>query len=87
MTTGAGWARLYHGASVIDCDSPDVLDEILTTSNLGEAVVRRLSDRTVVVDDHQKVLIVRALARRGQPYRLIDLAAAAPRWPAGDSRR
>ncbi|HEX5416913.1 MAG TPA: hypothetical protein VFZ25_14715 [Chloroflexota bacterium] len=73
-----GWARLYYNVSLIDCDSPEVLEEILATLGIAEFVIARLSDRAVIVDGQRKSQIARALARRGQAYRVVDLPPASP---------
>jgi hypothetical protein len=77
----ADWARLYYNVCLVDCASKDVLDELLTSFSLGESVVYRLSDRSVVVDARQKAQIQRAFARRGFAYRIVDLPAARPESP------
>jgi len=87
LGSGADWARLYYNVSLIDCASKEALDELLTTSSLGEHLLYRLSDRTVVVDARQKAQIQRVLARRSFPYRLVDLPAARPDVPSKDGRR
>lgn len=86
MTADTDWARLYVGVSLIDCDSPEVLDELLNTSAIGDCIVQRLSDRTIVVDAQRKTHLLRALARRGHPYRLVDLAPAEPALPTREPR-
>lgn len=78
MTLAQGWARLYYNVSLIECDSEEILDEILTAFDLRRFVVARISDRSVIVDGQQKPLIARALARRGYPYRVTDLVPQAP---------
>ncbi len=78
MSTSERWGRLYWNVSVIDCESKETLDELLATLGLEQLVVRRLSDRTVVVDGRQKATITRALARRRSPYRVVDLPPALP---------
>jgi hypothetical protein len=76
-----GWARLYCNVSLIDCESKEVLDELLAILSLDRFVLRRLSDRTIVVDGQQKPQIARALARRGNPFRIVDLPSALPnKW-------
>jgi len=72
------WARLYYNVCLIDCDSQEILEEILTTLGLNAFVISRPSDRTVIVDGQRKNQIVRALARRGQAYRIVDLPPAPP---------
>ena len=72
------WARLYYNVCLIDCDSPAVLEEILATLGLNSFVICRLSERAVVVDGQRKNQIARALARRGQAYRIVDLPPASP---------
>jgi len=72
------WARLYYNVSLIDCDSPEVLEEILATLGIDQFVITRLSDRSVIVDGQRKAQITRALARRGQAYRVVDLPPASP---------
>ena len=79
MPVDVAWARLYFNVSLIECDSKEILDEILATTGLGAQVVHRVSDRCVVVDSHQKAAVQRALARRGYPSRVVDLT---PRSPA-----
>jgi hypothetical protein len=78
---GAGWARLYYDVSLIDCASKEVLEELLATTELGAYVVRRLSDRCVVVDGRQKAQIQRCLAHRPYPCRIVDLPPRAPARP------
>lgn len=78
LTGSDGWARLYFNVTLIDCDSPEVLEEILATLRLDQYVIARLSDRSVVVDGQRKTQITRALARRGQAYRIVDLPPASP---------
>ncbi len=73
-------ARLYVGVCLIDCDSAETLDDLLASSALERFVVRRLSDRSVVVDGQQKAQIARLLSRRGQPFRVVDLPSIAVEW-------
>jgi hypothetical protein len=78
------WARLYCNVSLIDCESKEVLDELLATLSLDRFVLRRLSDRTIIVDGQHKPPLARALARRGRPFRIVDLPAAFPsNWRDG----
>lgn len=85
MPAAKGWARLYCNVSLIDCESKEVLDELLATLSLEHFVLRRLSDRTIVVDGQQKPQIARALARRGHPFRVVDLAPVLPNaWRDSD---
>lgn len=84
MGTDAAWARLYYNVSLIDCETKEVLDELLATTALEQYGVQRLSDRCLIVDSRQKSLIQRALARRGYPYRITDLP---PREPVDDRER
>lgn len=87
MESGAEWARLYYNVSLIDCESKEILDELIATSGLQSFVVTRLSDRCVVVDGSKKVQIQRALARRAYPCRIVDLAPRVPtRVGEGDAR-
>jgi hypothetical protein len=86
MSVQPSWARLYYNVSVVECESPDVLDELLTTPGLSRFVIRRVSERVILVDGRQRAQIVRALARRGQPHRIVDGPVAAPEKPdAGGS--
>jgi hypothetical protein len=78
VARGHDWARLYVNVSLIDCDSAEVLDDLLANTTLGRFVVERLSDRTVIVDGQQKPQIARALSRRGQAFRIVDLPSIAP---------
>lgn len=71
-------ARLYCNVCLIDCDSRETLDELLTTISIDRFLIRRLSERTILVDAAQRNLIARALARRGRPYRIVDLAPVNP---------
>ncbi len=78
MANARSWGRLYCNVSLIDCESKEILDELLASLLPARLIVRRLSDRTIVVDGLQKTTITRALARRGVPYRTVDLPAVAP---------
>lgn len=84
---GASWARLYYNLSLVECESKEGLEELLATTALGEHVVRRLSDRCVVVDGRRKAQLQRALGRRGYPFRIVDLAPRAPEVSPGEARR
>jgi hypothetical protein len=77
------WVRLYFNVSLLECESAEVLDELIGSLGLDRYVVHRLTDRAVVVDNQQKAALTRALARRGQPYRITDLAPSAPTLPNG----
>jgi hypothetical protein len=76
------WARLYVNVSLIDCDSADALDDLLAHTTLGRLVVERLSDRAIIVEGQQKALIARALNRRGQTFRIVDLPPVFPDFSA-----
>lgn len=76
LASRQGWARIYDNVSLIECESKDVLDDLLNLLNLGRFVVARVSERAVLVDGQQKAAIARALARRGHPHRITDL----PPW-------
>ncbi len=78
MTIPTAWARLYFNVSLIDCDSADALDDLLANTALGRFVVERLSDRAVIIDGQQKALVARALSRRGQAFRVVDLPVVSP---------
>ncbi len=78
MVLAQGWARLYYNVSLIECDSREILDEILSVLDLQRFVVARISDRSVILDGAQKSQIARALARRGHPCRITDLVAQPP---------
>ena len=78
MSLQTSWARLYYNVSLVECESSDVLDELLATPGLSRLVIRRVSQRVILVDGRQRAQIVRALARRGQPHRIVDGPAAAP---------
>ena len=78
MSAPSPWARLYYNISLVECDTADVLDELLTIPGLSRFVLRRVSDRVILVDGRQRTLLVRALARRGQPYRIIDWSSTYP---------
>jgi hypothetical protein len=67
------WARLYYNVTLIECDSPEALDDLLAHTPLGQLVVQRVSDRAVIVDGQQKSLIARSLGRRGHSFRIVDL--------------
>ncbi len=73
MAPANDWARVYVNVSVIDCDSAEALDDLLANTTLGRFVIQRLSNRAVIVDGQQKSQIVRALSRRGQLFRIVDL--------------
>lgn len=87
MPTSHGWGRLYYNVSVIDCETKEVLDELLRSSELEKFVVRHLSDRSVIVNTQDKAKISRVLARRGHPYRVIDLPPKTATPPPKDPRR
>jgi hypothetical protein len=72
------WGRLYCNVSLIDCESKEILDELLAALPPGRFVIRRLSDRTIIVDGQQKTSLSRLLARRGQPFRIVDLPPTSP---------
>ena len=72
MTTPATWSRLYYNASLVECESSDVLDELLALPGLSRFVIRRVSERVILVDGRQRAQLVRLLARRGQPHRIVD---------------
>jgi hypothetical protein len=72
------WARLYVNVSLITCESAEALDDLLANTTLGRFVVQRLSDCAVVVDGQQKSQITRALGRRSQSFRIVDLPLVAP---------
>ena len=76
MSSPPPWARLYYNVSLVECDTPDVLDELMTIPGLSRFVIRRVSDRVVLVDGRQRTLLVRALMRRGQPHRIVDGSAS-----------
>ncbi|MGH2458685.1 MAG: hypothetical protein ACRDIY_07445 [Chloroflexota bacterium] len=78
MATDQSWARLYHNVSLVECDSKDVLDELLSLHGLDLVVVARISDRVAVVDGQQRAQTARALARLGHSYRVTDLLPRAP---------
>ena len=78
MTVPPSWARLYFNVSLVECESPDLLDELLATPGLSRLMIRRVSDRAILVDGRQRTQIVRALARRGQPHRIVDGSPAVP---------
>lgn len=78
MSSGQGWARLYHHVSLIDCDCKETLEELLSVQGIERFVIVRVSDRCVIVDAQQKAQITRALARRGHPYRVTDLVPQTP---------
>lgn len=78
MSSHPGWARLYYNVSLVECDSKEALDELLSALGVGRYVVARVSDCTAIVDGQQKSQIARVLARRGHPYRVTDLAPQAP---------
>jgi hypothetical protein len=69
---------LYVNVSLIDCDSADALDDLLAHTTLGRLVIERLTDRAIIVDGQQKTLIMRALNRRGQTFRIVDLPPMFP---------
>jgi hypothetical protein len=81
-----GWARLYCNVCAIDCESKVALDELLAALSIDQWVVQRISDRTILVDGLQRNQITRALARLGNPYRIVDLPPVNPEAPAGGGR-
>lgn len=87
MAGSREWARLYFNVSLINCDSSDVLDDLLANTTLGRFVVERLSDRAVIVDAQHKALVARALNRRGQLFRIVDLPSRSPSTMAGGNAR
>lgn len=84
VRTDAAWARLYYNVSLIDCESKEILDELLATTALEQYGIQRLSDCCLVIDSRQKAVIQRALARRSYPFRITDLS---PREPVDDRQR
>jgi hypothetical protein len=85
MSPTPPWSRLYYNVSLVECESSDVLDELMAIPALAKLVIRRISERVILVDGRQRTPIVRALARRGQPHRIIDGPATPPLHP-GESR-
>jgi len=65
-------ARLYYNVTLVECESADLLDEILASPAFARLVVRQLTDRAILIDGRHKTRISRALARRGQSYRVVD---------------
>ncbi len=78
MASGQVWARVYYNVSLIETDSKDELDGLLTLHGLDRFVVARISDRAVIVDSQQRNQIARALARLGRPHRITDLLPRVP---------
>ena len=78
LSSEQGWARLYYNVSIVDCESKEILDELLNGLDLDRFVIARISDRSIIVDGQQKALIARTLARRGHPYRVTDLVPQTP---------
>ena len=82
MSLQPTWARLYYNVSLVECESADVLDELLAVPGLSRFVIRRVSENAILVDGRQRAQIVRALARRGQPHRIVDGSVTAPERPS-----
>ncbi len=78
MTSAQGWARLYYNVSLIECESKEILDELLSILDIQRFVIARISDRSIIVDGAQKSQVARALARRGHPFRITDLVSQPP---------
>jgi hypothetical protein len=78
MSSQPAWARLYYNVSLVECESANVLDELLAVPGFTRLVLRRVSDRVILVDGRQRAQIVRALARRGQLHRIVDGPATTP---------
>jgi len=69
---------VYYNVSLIECDSKEALDELLSLHGLDRYVVARVSDLAVVVDGQQKAQTARILARLGHSYRVSDVLPRAP---------
>lgn len=78
MASNQSWARVYYNVSLIECDSKEALDELLSAHGLDRYAVARISDRAVVVDGQNKAQTARALARLGHSYRVSDLLSRTP---------
>lgn len=73
MPEGTGSARVYYNVSLIDCASPELLNELRSSLGLDAYVICQVSERTVLVNSARKTQLARALSRRGLPFRIVDL--------------
>ena len=82
MTSSGDWVRLYVNVSLIDCETAEAMDDLLSNTTLGRFVVSRLSECAVLIDGQQKTSVTRALSRRGQLFRVVDLPPFSPVPPS-----
>lgn len=72
-TTWAGGPPvIHHNATLLECASPAILDEVLSATTLKYAVVRRISPTVVLVDHSQVAELVKALTKKGYEPRIIS---------------
>ena len=79
--------KVYLNVCLIDCDSRETLDELLASVAIDRYVIRRVSERAVLVDGVQRVQLGRALARLGRPFRIVDAAQSPPSGLTIEPRR
>ena len=64
--------KVHRNVSVVELEDPPLLTELLAATALGEAELRRLSDRVVVVDADRLDLLLEELLSRGYPHRVVE---------------
>ena len=64
-------ARLFAHLTVLDCDEPQTMEEVLA-AGLRIYVVRRLSDRAVVLDHESLEAVQRLLKKSGRTPKITE---------------
>ena len=70
-TWGDGPPLIHQNVALIECVNASVLDEILNLTALKNFVVRRISDRCIVVDQTRAEEILKLLTKRGYEPKVI----------------
>lgn len=70
--TWTGGPTLVHqNVTLLDCVNETVLEEALAATDLKQAVVRRLTPSSVIIDSAKADELVKALTKRGYEPKLV----------------
>lgn len=70
-TWSGGPSLVHQNVTLLECVSPEILDEVLSATPLKYAVVRRLTTTSVLVDPTQVEELVKALTKKGYEPRRV----------------
>ena len=71
VTWPGGTGLVHQNVTLLECASPEILEEALSATPLKYAVVRRLTPTAVLVDHAQAPELVKALTKKGYEPRIV----------------